>query len=404
MKVTDDTKKRRSINDVSGIRKAAGNGVARPRNIDKLKFGWMPNDLFTQGYARQLGPYCMAVYAYLAFRADNTTQECWPSIKTMATELGIGESKTVESVKELEAWGIILVESRYTPKRGGGKQWHSNSYTLLHPSSWRTVATFKNAKGKTIIKKLDFESESSGSKLVVEIRMVDDEFNIRSAGLSGIPGEPGDIPSRLDDPFGEPGVMRPGDQGDAPSGEELHSGNQIHLNGESGNEIQEMNECPPSLSLRDRALLLLLRFVAPNFRNPEKVVSGLPADRFDLVGAIALCYLANPDTLKRLKNPAAYFHYVMNEPREDENDIPGLPYDWDEFKFDWGRYLALYQRVYGGNSNSDVHRKYSCLLKRYGLSSPWTKEVMERYPCGHRDWDEDDDLDDDGDLDEEIPF
>ncbi len=87
---------------------------------------WLENECIDL-YTKHLGVFVMAVFLSLCRHADHETQQCYPSMKLIADELGIS-TKTVErATKKLEKWNFISVTRS---KNDDGTQ-ANNLYTLL---------------------------------------------------------------------------------------------------------------------------------------------------------------------------------------------------------------------------------------------------------------------------------
>jgi GntR family transcriptional regulator len=67
------------------------------------------------------------VYTYIVRRADQRGQ-CWPSCKTIASDLKIGRTSIVKAAKALEEAGLIHVEARIDEESGDAT---SHLYTVL---------------------------------------------------------------------------------------------------------------------------------------------------------------------------------------------------------------------------------------------------------------------------------
>lgn len=103
---------------------------------------WLDNE-YLNGYARLLGASCTVVYLSLCRHADNNTQQCFPSMKLIATENGIS-TKTVErATKKLEEWGIICVQRG---KKEDGTQ-ANNIYILTAKKTWKSKPTDNKSHG-----------------------------------------------------------------------------------------------------------------------------------------------------------------------------------------------------------------------------------------------------------------
>jgi hypothetical protein len=79
---------------------------SRPRN-----FFWCDN-VIIDDYARRLGPYALAVYMALLRHADQRSQSCFPSLRTLATELGMGKDSVIKALEALKKAKLISVKYR----------------------------------------------------------------------------------------------------------------------------------------------------------------------------------------------------------------------------------------------------------------------------------------------------
>ena len=59
----------------------------------------------------------VAVYTYLHNRA-NKNGECWPSVKTIASDIKLSSATVIRAIKDLKRVGMIKTQQRYR-KRGG---------------------------------------------------------------------------------------------------------------------------------------------------------------------------------------------------------------------------------------------------------------------------------------------
>ena len=84
--------------------------------------------------ARGLSSAEKAVLGCLAYHADETSLEAWPSLETLSLETGFGRTACWKAVRTLEAYGAISAIARSEGR-------HSNRYrvNLDEPSAWRTV-------------------------------------------------------------------------------------------------------------------------------------------------------------------------------------------------------------------------------------------------------------------------
>ena len=68
----------------------------------------------------------VAVYQYLRDRAGKKGY-CWPSIRTIAEDIGMSKSTVKRGIADLAKQGFIRVENRY--RENGGKT--SNLYRMI---------------------------------------------------------------------------------------------------------------------------------------------------------------------------------------------------------------------------------------------------------------------------------
>lgn len=101
---------------------------------------WLDNE-YLNGYAKHLGSTCTVVYISLCRHADNKTQQCFPSMETIAEENGMKRNAVSRAIKTLEEWNIVSVKKEYDSK---SKKRMNNVYTLLAKSEWKEKpCTFK---------------------------------------------------------------------------------------------------------------------------------------------------------------------------------------------------------------------------------------------------------------------
>jgi hypothetical protein len=83
-------------------------------------------------YAKYFGPVGSMVYFALC-RHANRGQEAWPSIQTIAEEIGTGESTVRKYLAYLAQYHIIAVGRKRHPET---KRWLNNVYVLLDKREW----------------------------------------------------------------------------------------------------------------------------------------------------------------------------------------------------------------------------------------------------------------------------
>lgn len=92
------------------------------------------DDAYLNGYARLCGVYATAVYNSLSRHADFQTQECFPSIETIAEQHNMSRPSVIKAIKILESWGIIIVQKE---KDEVTKRQKNNVYLLADKSTWK---------------------------------------------------------------------------------------------------------------------------------------------------------------------------------------------------------------------------------------------------------------------------
>jgi len=95
------------------------------RDRREANWFWASRDIVYKD-GKKIGPYGISVYAALCCHS-NEQNKAWPSLSTLADEIGCGERKVREVLRELEALGWIVCDDNF---RDDGSQ-TSNVYTLL---------------------------------------------------------------------------------------------------------------------------------------------------------------------------------------------------------------------------------------------------------------------------------
>lgn len=93
-------------------------------------WSWFDDKLVKEN-GKDLGPTGIAVYMVLCTFADNKTQQCYPSHKTIASILGISRPTVKKYLEKLRDAGWITWDARHG--KDGART--SNCYTLLPPPS-----------------------------------------------------------------------------------------------------------------------------------------------------------------------------------------------------------------------------------------------------------------------------
>ena len=102
---------------------------------DKRQKEWfIVDNIYLNGYAKIFGPIGTSVYISLCRHVDNETQKCFPSMATIAEEIGSSRNTISKYIKMLEEYNLISVVETYDTKN---KKRKNNVYTLLDKSEWK---------------------------------------------------------------------------------------------------------------------------------------------------------------------------------------------------------------------------------------------------------------------------
>ena len=77
-----------------------------PRRDPKKNYFPMPNEIFSMGLSAEE----IAVYAYLMYRENRKSFQCWPSFNTIGKALKMSRNTVRKYVRQLEDKGFILTE------------------------------------------------------------------------------------------------------------------------------------------------------------------------------------------------------------------------------------------------------------------------------------------------------
>ncbi|MDD5980610.1 MAG: helix-turn-helix domain-containing protein [Clostridium sp.] len=92
------------------------------------RYFFLPRQLFSMG----LESTEIAIYAYLMYRENRHTYQCWPSYKKIAKELSIKSTNTVRKyVYRLVEKGLIEIEHTVIRRRDGTTRNGNLMYTIL---------------------------------------------------------------------------------------------------------------------------------------------------------------------------------------------------------------------------------------------------------------------------------
>jgi DNA-binding Lrp family transcriptional regulator len=191
---------------------------------DKRQPGWFHiDDELLDDHAKTIKANGIAVYCALARHAGNKSQECWPSIRTIAKEAGMSVRTVQRTLAKLKEAGLILIEQTQTDsgdydhnvytllniKRGKGEQEPPRPKTVLGGDKLTPptadVVTERQAGGVTEAHELDSFNYTWGKVLEdLQMQMVRSVFNtlflgtratqndgtvtvyVRDAGIAGL--------------------------------------------------------------------------------------------------------------------------------------------------------------------------------------------------------------------------
>lgn len=111
----------------------------------EVKYDIPPFTIVPHWVADLLKPTELATYVVLGKYADNVTKECWPSLNTIARDLGRSKTATITAIKGLEKKGVLKIEKRKNLKG----DWDRNHYTLMVSRGSQENFTTPSKENKT---------------------------------------------------------------------------------------------------------------------------------------------------------------------------------------------------------------------------------------------------------------
>ena len=99
-----------------------------PRRDPKKNYFPMPNEIFSMGLSAEE----IAVYAYLMYRENRKSFQCWPSFNTIGKALKMSRNTVRKYVRQLEDKGFILTEHT-TVRTQRGERRNGNLLYKLRP-------------------------------------------------------------------------------------------------------------------------------------------------------------------------------------------------------------------------------------------------------------------------------
>lgn len=86
----------------------------------------LPNEIFLLGLCSGE----LAVYSFLRRCEDRKTHQCWPSIQTIGSAVGMSENTVRKYIRQLEARGLIATEPTEVTTKHHGKRNGNLRFTL----------------------------------------------------------------------------------------------------------------------------------------------------------------------------------------------------------------------------------------------------------------------------------
>lgn len=99
-----------------------------PRRDPKKNYFPMPNEIFSMGLSAEE----IAVYAYLMYRENRKSFQCWPSFNTIGKALKMSRNTVRKYVRQLEDKGFIQTEHT-TVRTQRGERRNGNLLYNLRP-------------------------------------------------------------------------------------------------------------------------------------------------------------------------------------------------------------------------------------------------------------------------------
>lgn len=99
-----------------------------PRRDPKKNYFPIPNEIFSMGLSAEE----IAVYAYLMYRENRKSFQCWPSYNTIGKALKMSRNTVRKYVRQLEDKGFILTEHT-TVRTQRGERRNGNLLYQLRP-------------------------------------------------------------------------------------------------------------------------------------------------------------------------------------------------------------------------------------------------------------------------------
>lgn len=98
-----------------------------PRRDPKKNYFPMPNEIFSMGLSAEE----IAVYAYLMYRENRKSFQCWPSFSTIGNALRMSKNTVRKYVQQLKDKGFILAEHTKIRTQRGDPRNGTLRYTIL---------------------------------------------------------------------------------------------------------------------------------------------------------------------------------------------------------------------------------------------------------------------------------
>lgn len=136
------------------------------------RFSMTPRWVARAGKA--LSPNAKALYTIIMSYADNETRTAFPGQALLAQDLGVSVSTVHRAMKELEAFGAIIVERRRNKRTGN---FYANRYFIVFDEPQTPSVTSENGGQSPVTEELDSTSLTRPSSHFTSEETSDCEFH-----------------------------------------------------------------------------------------------------------------------------------------------------------------------------------------------------------------------------------
>lgn len=139
------------------------------------RFSMTPRWVARAGKA--LSPNAKALYTIIMSYADNETRTAFPGQALLAQDLGVSVSTVHRAMKELEAFGAIIVERRRNKRTGN---FYANRYFIVFDEPQTPSVTSENGGQSPVTEELDSTSLTRPSSYFTSEVSSDRQFHVHT--------------------------------------------------------------------------------------------------------------------------------------------------------------------------------------------------------------------------------